>query len=444
MFYVPPNLVKKPQLRSDIHILGNITLLNVQSPVFSVDKTSILQNHVISSIINNTNVFCIGPEKSGKTSACLLAALQLVKDKGIKVVYLTTSVEVLVKEFEVLKKEVNVNFDPHDSISIVHSSANLVNVENKMIVLDDAEGYDVEKALSAMKKVSKVVLVSNEKITIPAHFTDENTKFIEIKALRESRPDRDKNRTQGKKLDRKSNTPPRKYDGRPEAGENDRDREGRKKQGSVAPYNTSPRSSLAGMGDKHMSENASKSRGKKEPPKKNVEHVILQSKDPKEDLLNILRSANVKKTWRSNEPIDNVAVYGGLRHVINNIEGALKSLDLKYSLFDKKARDKESSNILVIPEGSKKPSTRRFDIVINYSFPETFEEYESRAENTRKVISFIDNIDEGFKRKLGKLLKENNQRVPSMLDVQSSFIEEFDAFHIESEKEEVSDSDLWV
>lgn len=433
MFYVPPGQGKNTNLRSDIHVLGTITLLNIQSPVFSTIKTSFIQNHVISSVINNSCVLCIGPQGSGKTSACLLAALQLIKDKDVAAVCLTPDVESMRTSFEALKRDFEVTFDHKDSFQIGKMGAKVLGLEGKVVIIDNAPVTEVLALLENMKswKVARVVVNSDEKMPVPEYFTERKAKLIEIKSLKEEKKI-DKRTGHGKKWTR----------GEAEATSKKHDvkvctslEKGAK---YVPPGAISEERTKAGV-----SANG-KPRVRKEHGRKKVDHVLIQSRNTKEELTRILRAANLEQTWRSSDSIDAVAIYAGLRHTMNSIEEVLRSRDLKYVVFGKKVKTRDGYRIFVIPEGSKKPSNKKFDIVINYVFPETFEEYKSRAESARKVISFIENIDEGFKRSLRRLFIENELKIPSILNVQESSIEEFDAFHIETEEASVSDTDLWA
>ncbi|KAL0265958.1 UNVERIFIED_CONTAM: hypothetical protein PYX00_011675 [Menopon gallinae] len=394
------------------------------SPVFNVVRTSFIQNHIIASIINNNNVFCVGPPRSGKSSACLLAALQLIKDRGLEAVFLAEDPEDVRCSLSSLKGPMEITFDGEAGLRVAKARGPLLDLTNRMVVVDNAEGLDVDQLLESIgqRAACKVVLVADEKIPVPKAFAEGRAKLIEIKALREGRSAEKGREGGGRRGDRRGGEC-RRRNGRG-AGTEAHERAGAEERRECA--GGTPRA-----------------RDRKE-ARRGTKHVIIPQKNIKEEFPSVLRDANLKNTWRSNEDVGAAAIYGGLRHTINSIEGVLKSLGIKYSILDKKQRDRDMHNVMVVPEGAKKPTNRRFDIVINYVFPETFEEYELRAENTRKVVSFIENIDEGFKRKLGKLLADSGQKVPALLAVRESSIDEFDAFQIEPEQEEASDTDLWL
>lgn len=433
MFYVPPNIGKDTKIRSDIHVLGQMTLLNVKSPVFNVVRTTFIQNHIIASIINNSNVFCVGPPRSGKSSACLLAALQLIKDRGLEAVLLVEDTESVRRGLSSLRGAVEITFDGGGALKVARTSAPLPDLASRLVVVDNAEKHNAERILESVRQAgaSRVVLVADEKIPVPKSFADGRAKLIEIKALKESRH-AEKGRGERRAPEH------RRREGRGADGLHE------KTAADAQGGGRSRRDAGAGAEERReCAEGAQRARGKKD-TKRETEHVIIPQKNIKDEFPSVLKAANLKNTWRSNETVCTAAIYGGLRHTMSAIESVLKSLGIRYSIVDKKQRDRDVQNVLVIPEGTKKPANRRFDLVINYVFPETFEEYELRAENARKVVSFIENIDEGFKRKLGKLLADSGQKVPALLAVRESAIDEFDAFQIEPEQEEASDTELWL
>lgn len=439
MFYVPPNIGKDTKIRSDIHVLGHMTLLNLKSPVFNVVRTTFIQNHIIASIINNNNVFCVGPPRSGKSSACLLAALQLIKDRGLEAVFLVEDTEGVRQSLSILKEAVEITFDGKGAMKVAKVGSPLPDVANRLVVVDNAERRDAEQILESLKQAGacRVVLVADEKIPVPMSFTEGRAKLIEIKALREGRHS-ERVREEGVKKGERRVPDNRRREGRCTDAYHE-------KTGTDRPGSSRSRRDASAVTDgrRECAEGAQKTRGKKD-TRRGAKHVIIPQRSIREEFPNVLKSANLKNTWRNNETVDTAAIYSGLRHTMSSIESVLKSLGIKYSIFDKKQRDRDVHNVLVIPEGSKKPANRRFEIVINYVFPETFEEYEFRAENAKKVVSFIENIDEGFKRKLGKLLADNGQKIPALLEVRESSIDEFDAFQIEPEQEVASDTDLWL
>lgn len=439
MFYVPPNIGKDTKIRSDVHVLGHMTLLNIKSPVFNVVRTTFIQNHIIATVINNNNVFCVGPPRSGKSSACLLAALQLVRDKGLEAVFLMEDTEGIHRSLSSLKGAVEITFDGGDALKVVRTGCKLPDLANQLVVVDNVERHNVEQILESVKRAGacRVVLVSDDKIPVPKLFAEGVAKLIEIKALKDGRH-AERGRDEGEKRGERKGAEHRKREGRSANAYHE-------KTGKDAPEGSHSRRDARACTEERREfvDGTQRTRGKKETTK-GTKHIIIPQKNIREEFPSVLKAETLKNTWRNSETVDTAAIYGGLRHTMSSIEGVLKSLGIKYSVFDKKQRDRDLHNVLVIPEGSKKPANRKFDLVINYVFPETFEEYKFRAENARKIVSFIENIDEGFKRKLGKLLIDSGQKVPELLAVRESSIEEFDAFQIEPEQEEASDTDLWA
>lgn len=431
-----------------------MSVINFESPVFNKTKTSFIQNHIISSIINHKNLMCVGPTRSGKTSACILAGIQLIKDENLDVVFISENSKKTQELLESLKKNVEINFETNDRFIIKPLDYISDDLKDKVVIIDVFKKNTIEKTIQAIasKCCNRIVLASNEKIAIPKIFTMDKSSVVEIKSISKPRSkDRFKEEHDGRSSVKKTDEPlgaRTEYKGSLENLKRGGKYVSSKLPGFVRekPYITT-KSSDANLSSKGKDSkvNILKDRAKKDAFRRSTTQIIVDQKCIKEEFIKHINNTNLKKTWRISDPIETLAIYAGLRNTINEIESVMKSMNLKYCIFDKKSKDKENHghNIFVIPEGSKKPANRKFDLVINYAFPETFEEYVNRIDNAKKAVSFVGTIDEGFKRSLCKLLEECGQKIPAMIKVKDSLIDDFDAFHIESDKEDFSDSDLW-